>query len=48
MDLSLGITGPLAGLMMAYMGVSTIYIAAAGLVALALLLGWRLKKWPLA
>ncbi|VDZ85946.1 MFS transporter [Kluyvera intermedia] len=48
MDLSLGITGPLAGLMMAYMGVSTIYIAVAGLVALALLLGWRLKKWPLA
>jgi MFS family permease len=48
MDLSLGITGPLAGLMMAYMGVSTIYIAAAGLAALALLLGWRLKKWPLA
>ena len=48
MDLSLGITGPLAGLIMAYMGVSTIYIAAAGLVALALLLGWRLKKWPLA
>lgn len=48
MDLSLGITGPLAGLMMAWMGVSTIYIAAAGLVMLALLLGWKLKKRPLA
>lgn len=46
MDLSLGITGPLAGLMMAWMGVSTIYLAAAGLVAIALLLGWRLKKRP--
>ena len=46
MDLSLGITGPLAGLMMAWMGVSTIYMAAAGLVAIALLLGWRLKKRP--
>ena len=48
MDLSLGITGPLAGLMMAWMGISTIYIAAAGLVAVALLLGWQLKKRPLA
>lgn len=48
MDLSLGITGPLAGLMMAWMGISTIYIAAAGLVAVALLLGWLLKKRPLA
>ncbi|WP_052282888.1 MFS transporter [Kluyvera genomosp. 1] len=48
MDLSLGITGPLAGLMMAWMGVSTIYIAAAGLVTLALLLGWQLKKRPQA
>lgn len=48
MDLSLGINGPLAGLMMAWMGISTIYIAAAGLVAVALLLGWQLKKRPLA
>ncbi|MFV0261780.1 MAG: MFS transporter [Kluyvera sp.] len=48
MDLSLGITGPLAGLAMAWMGVSSIYLAAAGLVAVALLLGWRLKKRPLA
>ncbi|MFW0764822.1 MFS transporter [Trabulsiella odontotermitis] len=46
MDMSLGITGPLAGLMMAYAGVSMIYLAAAGLVVVALLLVWRLKKWP--
>ncbi|KFC04449.1 putative transporter [Trabulsiella guamensis ATCC 49490] len=46
MDMSLGITGPLAGLMMAYAGVSMIYLAAAGLVLVALLLVWRLKKWP--
>ncbi|PDO89216.1 MFS transporter [Kosakonia pseudosacchari] len=43
MDLSLGITGPLAGLLMAWAGVSAIYFAAAGLVAIALLLAWRLK-----
>lgn len=46
MDLSLGITGPLAGLLMAWVGVSVIYLAAAGLVAIALLLGWQLKKRP--
>lgn len=46
MDLSLGITGPLAGLLMAWSGVSMIYLAAAGLVAIALLLTWRLKKRP--
>lgn len=46
MDLSLGITGPLAGLLMAWAGVSTIYFAAAGLVAIALLLAWRLKHKP--
>ena len=46
MDLSLGITGPLAGLLMAWTGIATIYLAAAGLAALALLLGWRLKKRP--
>lgn len=44
MDLSLGITGPLAGLLMAWAGVSTIYLAAAGLVAVALLLAWRLRQ----
>lgn len=47
MDLSLGVTGPLAGLLMAWSGVSMIYLAAAGLVAIALLLTWRLKKRPL-
>ncbi len=46
MDLSLGITGPLAGLLMAWAGISTIYLAAAGLVAVALLLSWRLKHDP--
>ncbi|EMM7193497.1 MULTISPECIES: MFS transporter [Raoultella] len=46
MDLSLGITGPLAGLLMAWAGISTIYLAAAGLVAVALLLSWRLKTRP--
>lgn len=46
MDLSLGITGPLAGLLMAWAGISTIYLAAAGLVAVALLLSWRLKNGP--
>lgn len=46
MDLSLGITGPLAGLLMAWAGVSSIYLAAAGLVAIALLLAWRLKQKP--
>ncbi len=44
MDLSLGVTGPLAGLLMAWAGVSSIYLAAAGLVAIALLLAWRLKQ----
>jgi len=46
MDLSLGVTGPLAGLLMAWSGVSVIYLAAAGLVAIALLLTWLLKKRP--
>ena len=44
MDLSLGVTGPLAGLLLAWAGVSSIYLAAAGLVAVALLLAWRLKQ----
>lgn len=43
MDLSLGVTGPLAGLVMSWAGVPVIYLAAAGLVAIALLLTWRLK-----
>lgn len=46
MDLSLGITGPLAGLVMAYAGVPVIYLAAAGLVFIALILAWQLKKRP--
>lgn len=43
MDMSLGVTGPLAGLVMTWAGVPVIYLAAAGLVAMALLLTWRLK-----
>jgi len=31
---------------MAWAGVPVIYLAAAGLVVLALMLTWRLKKWP--
>jgi len=46
MDLSLGVTGPLAGLAMAYAGVSVIYLAAAALVFIALILAWQLKKRP--
>ncbi len=46
MDLSLGVTGPAAGLLMAWAGVPVIYLAAAGLVAVALLLAWQLKKRP--
>ncbi len=46
MDLSLGVSGPLAGLLMAWTGISMIYLAAAGLVMAALLLGWRLKNGP--
>ena len=38
--------GPLAGLVMTWAGVPVIYLAAAGLVAVALLLTWRLKKRP--
>ena len=46
MDLSLGITGPLAGFVMVYAGVSVIYLAAAVLVCIALLMAWQLKKRP--
>jgi len=46
MDLSLGITGPLAGFVMVYAGVSVIYLAAAVLVCIALLMAWLLKKRP--
>lgn len=44
MDISLGITGPLAGLVMTWAGVPVIYLAAVGLVVMALLLTWRLKN----
>lgn len=46
MDLSLGVTGPLAGLVMAYAGVPVIYLAAAVLVFFALILAYQLKKRP--
>ncbi|WP_058910446.1 MFS transporter [Entomohabitans teleogrylli] len=46
MDLSLGVTGPLAGILMTRAGVSMIYLAAAGLVGVALALCWRLKRRP--
>ena len=46
MDLSLGITGPVAGLLMAWSGVSMIYLLTALLVIVALLLTWWLKKRP--
>lgn len=44
MDLSLGITGPLAGLVMAWAGIEFIYLAAAGMVLVALWLAWWLKN----
>lgn len=46
MDLSLGITGPLAGFVMAYAGVPVIYLAAAVLVCIALIMAGLLKKRP--
>ncbi|MDV2902082.1 MFS transporter [Phytobacter diazotrophicus] len=46
MDMSLGITGPLAGLLMAWSGVSMVYLLTAVLVAGAFVLTWRLKKRP--
>jgi len=44
MDLALGITGPLAGLIMSYAGVPVIYLLSAGLVCLAMLATVRLKR----
>lgn len=44
MDLALGITGPLAGLIMSYAGVPVIYLLGAGLVCLAMLATLRLKR----
>ena len=46
MDLALGVTGPLAGVVMAFADVSIIYLAAAGLAGAALLLAMLLKKRP--
>ena len=37
---------PRSALVMSWAGVPVIYLAAAGLVAIALLLTWRLKKRP--
>lgn len=44
LDLSLGVVGPLAGVMMGYTGVATIYLAAAMLVFGGLLLTLRLSR----
>lgn len=44
MDLSLGIVGPLAGVLMAYAGVSSIYLAAALLVLTAFAMTLSLKR----
>ncbi|WP_053141457.1 MFS transporter [Erwinia billingiae] len=44
MDLSLGITGPLAGFAMSYLGVPVIYLISALLVCVAMLLTVRLKR----
>jgi len=44
MDLSLGITGPLAGLVMSYAGVPVIYLLSALLVCLAMLLTLKARR----
>ncbi|MGB9094990.1 MFS transporter [Erwinia sp.] len=44
MDLSLGITGPLAGFAMSYLGVPVIYLISGVLVCIAMLLTVRLKR----
>ncbi|GLR07709.1 hypothetical protein GCM10007905_04280 [Mixta theicola] len=46
MDLSLGITGPVAGFIMSYAEVSVIYLLSGLLVCLALLLTWRMRQRP--
>lgn len=46
MDLSLGITGPLAGLVMSYAGVPVIYLLSALLVCLALFLTLKARRRP--
>ncbi len=47
MDMSLGITGPVAGLLMSWTGVSMVYLLTALLVAGAMVLTVWLKKRPL-
>ncbi|OON39409.1 MFS transporter [Izhakiella australiensis] len=44
MDLSLGLTGPLAGLVISFAGVPQVYLLSAALVTAALLLTIRLKR----
>ncbi|WP_345829357.1 MFS transporter [Erwinia sp. HDF1-3R] len=44
MDLSLGVTGPLAGFVMSYLGIPVIYLLSGLLVCLGMLLTWRLKR----
>lgn len=44
MDLSLGITGPLAGFAMSYLGVPVIYLISGLLVCLAMVLTMRIKR----
>ncbi|MEI2267462.1 MFS transporter [Erwinia sp. CGal63] len=44
MDLSLGVTGPLAGLVMSYAGVPVIYLLSALLVCLAMLLTLKARR----
>ncbi|WP_312449305.1 MFS transporter [Mixta calida] len=48
MDLSLGITGPVAGFIMSYAGVPVIYLLSGLLVCLALLLTWRMRDRAMA
>ncbi|QTF10441.1 MFS transporter [Brenneria izadpanahii] len=44
LDLSLGIVGPAAGVLMGYTGIASIYLAAAMLGICGLLLTWRLSR----
>lgn len=45
MDLLLGVSGLLVGLLMVWIGILMIYFVVVGLVMVVLLLGWWLKKW---
>ncbi|WP_034945070.1 MFS transporter [Erwinia oleae] len=44
MDLSLGITGPVAGLVMSWLGVPVIYLLSGLLICVAMVLTWRLRR----